>query len=496
MSAPITSSSPSVQSAAVPANILGKSPASGLFGNILMSNFPTSVTSSAPEEKSGQLFGKSGLNLNPAMLVLPQELASMTNEELMKFLSSTANTNDGGLNDTILRSLTPGIPIKDAMAYGDLNRDVFSLPAIPPDQLSINGDAALRNNLLLAATGINITDIDTLKSFSETIIKNATLEKETLTLDADEITSSSMAMVVFVTPMIVNQPEKKSADFNLKLDAQSNGQLGTLSNNYASIFDSDTNPLNTLSLDTVSGNPSNEGFKGSINSLLGSKSAEGQNDKLISGQTTPTPSQLGQAMLTASGLSHPHLIDGNYLLSNLQGMDSLQSPFINPLLTSSAASSGHPSLHVVAMMIEKATTGSDKAKQELSVQLDPPELGRMQIQLSIEKGGAMKVHLTAEKQDALNLIQRDSHILKSALENAGIKLDNASLTFDLASGDQSFNQLLGGQQQDQSSKGHTNHFILNKDGSIINDSQMRQIDTKLDFIPDGVTGNIHYSLLV
>lgn len=173
----------------------------------------------------------------------------------------------------------------------------------------------------------------------------------------------------------------------------------------------------------------------------------------------------------------------------------LSSSFTNPLMTNSAAYTSHPSIQMVAMMIEKATSGSEKASQELSVQLDPPELGRLQIQLSYEKGEALKVHVLTEKEETLSLLQRDSHALKSALDHAGIKTDSTSLSFDMASGDQSFNQMLGG-FHDPNARGESSRFTLDGGPSGDTANTLTSLETHLDFVPDMATGNVHYSLLV
>ena len=166
----------------------------------------------------------------------------------------------------------------------------------------------------------------------------------------------------------------------------------------------------------------------------------------------------------------------------------------NPIFTSASAIGTHPSIHAVAKIIEKAASGSEKASQELTVQLDPPELGRMLVQLSLEKDGVMKVHLLTENQETLNLFQRDAHALKSALDNAGIKIDSSSLTFDMASGgDQSFQQLMGGSQNNNQSGNGQSSRLMGISAGAVDSQDLSTIDTRMDFTPNSLTGNVHYS---
>jgi flagellar hook-length control protein FliK len=106
----------------------------------------------------------------------------------------------------------------------------------------------------------------------------------------------------------------------------------------------------------------------------------------------------------------------------------------------------------------------------------------------------MKVHVLVENKDTLSLLQRDSHTLRAALDQAGIQTDNASLSFDMAGGEQSFNQMLGGSQDGNSGNSGTKFSLKMED--IPSDVALQMMETKMDFIPDMSTGNIHYSLLV
>ncbi|OFW97086.1 MAG: hypothetical protein A3J37_06110 [Alphaproteobacteria bacterium RIFCSPHIGHO2_12_FULL_45_9] len=118
----------------------------------------------------------------------------------------------------------------------------------------------------------------------------------------------------------------------------------------------------------------------------------------------------------------------------------------------------------------------------------------MLVQLSLEKDGVMKVHLLTENQETLNLFQRDAHALKSALDNAGIKIDSSSLTFDMASGgDQSFQQLMGGSQNNNQSGNGQSSRLMGISAGAVDSQDLSTIDTRMDFTPNSLTGNVHYS---
>jgi chemotaxis protein MotD len=74
------------------------------------------------------------------------------------------------------------------------------------------------------------------------------------------------------------------------------------------------------------------------------------------------------------------------------------------------------------------------------IRLDPPELGRIEVRLKVDKQGQVSSHLIADRADTLSLLRRDEAGLQRALQDAGFKTGGESLQFSLR--DQ------GGGQQD------------------------------------------------
>ncbi len=94
-------------------------------------------------------------------------------------------------------------------------------------------------------------------------------------------------------------------------------------------------------------------------------------------------------------------------------------------------------------------------KHDFSIRLDPPELGRVDVRLSVDKDGHLTSHLVADRKDTLALLQRDASGLQRALQDAGFKTADSGMQFSLRdSGQQQ-------QQQQQSSGGNAGHIVLN-----------------------------------
>jgi hypothetical protein len=70
--------------------------------------------------------------------------------------------------------------------------------------------------------------------------------------------------------------------------------------------------------------------------------------------------------------------------------------------------------------------------QRLTVRLDPPELGRVQIKIDRPPEAPARVEITVEKQETLTLLLRDQPQLQRALDQAGVPAEGRNVTFHVA----------------------------------------------------------------
>jgi hypothetical protein len=102
----------------------------------------------------------------------------------------------------------------------------------------------------------------------------------------------------------------------------------------------------------------------------------------------------------------------------------------------------------VALQVQRATQdGNDK----ISIQLRPYDLGRVDVQLEFNNDGKLRAKVTADSIQTLELLQKDSRNLERALQEAGLKTDQSSLSFSLRDdNDQAQRQQQQGQQEKKS----------------------------------------------
>ncbi len=98
----------------------------------------------------------------------------------------------------------------------------------------------------------------------------------------------------------------------------------------------------------------------------------------------------------------------------------------------SASAPAHPhrtaATDQVSVNLKKAVENGDS---KIRIQLRPHELGKVEVKLDIAGDGRVKALVLAERPETLDLLQRDSRVLERALQDAGLKTDHNSLSFDL-----------------------------------------------------------------
>lgn len=82
-----------------------------------------------------------------------------------------------------------------------------------------------------------------------------------------------------------------------------------------------------------------------------------------------------------------------------------------------------------------AARGPDASAETLTVRLDPPEHGRIEVSLQFEDGGPLRIVMTASQSATLDLLRRDSADLSRALSQAGVSTDAQSFSFGSQSGE-------------------------------------------------------------
>ena len=99
-----------------------------------------------------------------------------------------------------------------------------------------------------------------------------------------------------------------------------------------------------------------------------------------------------------------------------------------PATTAAPASTAAIPIAGLAVAIAaRAQSGSN----QFEIRLDPPELGRIDVHLDVDRDGQVTSHVTADRADTLALLQSQQPQLERALEQAGLKTADNGLQFTL-----------------------------------------------------------------
>ena len=115
-----------------------------------------------------------------------------------------------------------------------------------------------------------------------------------------------------------------------------------------------------------------------------------------------------------------------------------------------AAGSQTPADQVAVQIRKAANAGQDR----INIRLYPAELGRIDVKMEWADDGLLRAAISVERSETLDLLQRDSRALHKALQEAGLKTDSGSLSFDLR-----------GHAEDQGTPGARDDNRLDRSGS-------------------------------
>jgi flagellar hook-length control protein FliK len=118
----------------------------------------------------------------------------------------------------------------------------------------------------------------------------------------------------------------------------------------------------------------------------------------------------------------------------LQAVPSLtgSSPALSPVPDQLAQSAvrAAPADQIAPAMVGILKTADGPAS--VTVRLQPPELGQVQIRVDQTPGGATHIDITAERPETLQLLQRDEPRLQQALDQAGVLSNGRTVSFQVA----------------------------------------------------------------
>jgi len=169
------------------------------------------------------------------------------------------------------------------------------------------------------------------------------------------------------------------------------------------------------------------------------------NPAAIAAPAQPDATPVHQATAQAAPIhtSQPQPEPGLSIATINTGASPTQTPAAPPHLAAQIQiSPAAPDVNALAVNIAARTQDGQK---HFDIRLDPAELGRVDVRLTVDDTGKAQAMLTVEKPQTLELLQKDQSHLERALKDAGLDLTQNGLSFSLK----------GQQQQQQPAQDHT-----------------------------------------
>ena len=145
----------------------------------------------------------------------------------------------------------------------------------------------------------------------------------------------------------------------------------------------------------------------------------------------------------------------------------------------------HPSATSTADTASLAFTIASKSQdgiKHFDIRLDPAELGRIDVHLTVDDAGKAQAALSVDKPQTLELLQKDQGHLERALKESGLDLSQNGLSFSLKGQQQQAGN--GGGNANSSSRGRALAAraiaAVDSAASTVSLGQMSSSDTRLD----------------
>lgn len=137
--------------------------------------------------------------------------------------------------------------------------------------------------------------------------------------------------------------------------------------------------------------------------------------------------------------------------------------FASTLSAFRAANGGAMGLpSAVDQVVLHINRNAKEGQSQMSLQLQPSDLGKISVTLDIGKDGRVQGSVVADNPQTLEMLQKDSRSLERALQDAGLRADPGSLQFSL--GEQK-NQNAAGQTAGDGSRNGTLRASNSEEGS-------------------------------
>ena len=185
----------------------------------------------------------------------------------------------------------------------------------------------------------------------------------------------------------------------------------------------------TASAEALTGEPAKAGTKLAAQSAQAAKTpdalAAARDGKAAAAGQVPAPTAGESAIQSSAQINAPTVPSA--AVHNGGGTPLQHTSFSEALASARNTAAANPAEQIAVQVQRAQVDGQDR----ISIKLHPAELGRIDVKLESSHDGTLRAVVSAERSETLDLLQRDARGLERALQDAGVKTDSGSLSFNL-----------------------------------------------------------------
>ncbi|NCP62314.1 MAG: flagellar hook-length control protein FliK [Alphaproteobacteria bacterium] len=394
----------------------------------------TTKETALPEAESNRLSSSQILN---TLITPPLQKDALALKENIA-LTSLENA------EAVLEEEVSMTALSYAMALQEKENRPLKQSKVSQEQKDEGEFPALRLALTLPS-GASLDSIPTIEANADSLNQSAqeliTPPQEAISQKNAEITASLTDIKETILP-----PTAKTTPSHAKQESLTNGSPTAVEKEaHKPLVQSQAHVDGNLREDRPDSTQEEEGefaSEDAPNSLVskeGKKSTSPLNSHFLSAPSSKAPassagSSSAQAGLTSLQSGSLESIEGKEAEEAFHRGSASIDARIMPTRSTQAPSS-QAALSYTASLQEQVAfsikNNAPKGKSEISLQLRPDSLGRLNIKIDINKEGQTFVVVTAERTETRDLLQRDSQQLMELLEQSDLEINDENMSYSL-----------------------------------------------------------------
>ncbi|WP_319413016.1 flagellar hook-length control protein FliK [uncultured Cohaesibacter sp.] len=298
--------------------------------------------------------------------------------------------------------------------------------ATTTDVATGNADSLMANKLTEQQTAARVENSDAkAQAATDAAVASAAAKAASAASDADKTARSADTTSAQQTQMAATS-EAGIQVSKIQGRSDANAQTGSNANAAAATNQQSANATNATNSDNQSGNQQNNGSAAEA----GAAKAEENRNAARNAPKGDAFSKMMAEVDTKATLSSSSATTGLAASSQATTSTTVTLTGVNGMATTgqNAHQISLANSNAIAAEISKF---AKKGETRLEIRLDPADMGKIDVRMTIGSDGHTRAHLYVERADTLDMLTRDQRFLERSLQQSGVNLQDQGLEYSL-----------------------------------------------------------------